>query len=196
MPKYITFLFVLLSFSTIAQQNIDEELIIFVQKGADSEFTQKNIKALVGEMDSANIPTRIIDIEETGSPKEIGFTPHIIYRNYIGNKTYKGRYTSHGRILNFIRTVRRLPQENIDYEEKNTFVWKQERCNILFKLKITEATGNIPANFNQKNFEKEYLNGLKAGFEGAEHASLQEVNNSDERYICPYRSYCQCSCGK
>jgi hypothetical protein len=189
MPKYITFLFVLLSFSTIAQQNIDEELIIFVQKEADSKFTQKNIKVLIEQMEAANIPTRIIDIEKVGSPKEVGFTPHIVYRNHIGNKTYKGRYTSHGRILNFIRTVRRLPQQDIDYEEKNIFVWKQERCNILFKLKITAAKGNLPSDFNLANFEKEYLNGLKIGFERAGYATLQKVNNSDEIFYCNFYPY-------
>ncbi|WMX12515.1 YceI family protein [Aureispira sp. CCB-E] len=189
MPKYITFLILLLSFSTIAQQKIDEELIIFVQKSTDSPFTLENIKALQGYMQERNITTKIIDIDKTGAPKEVGYTPFIVYRNYLGRKIFKGRYTSHKRLLNFIRTVRRLPVENSSYEESNVFVWEKERSNLIIKLKVTEAQGTLPKNFSQKKFQQEYLKGLKEGFDAAKYKKNSLVGNSDELIYCSFYPY-------
>lgn len=189
MPKYITFLVLLLSFSTIAQQKIDEELIIFVQKATDSQFTLDNIKALEAYMLEHNITTKIIDIDKTGAPKEIGYTPFIVYRNHIGQKIFKGRYTSYKRLLNFIRTVRRLPSADISYEEKNVFVWKQERSNLVIKLKITDPQGSLGKSFNAKKFQKEYLKGLKNGFSPAQHKNSTSVGNSDELIYCSFYPY-------
>lgn len=189
MPKYITFLVLFLSFSTIAQQKIDEELIIFVQKTTDSPFTLENIKALEAYMLERNITTKIIDIDKTGAPKEVGYTPFIVYRNHLGRKVFKGRYTSHKRLLNFIRTVRRLPVEEITYPEENVFVWKQERSNLVFKLKITDPQGSLPKNFNATKFNKEYLKGLKEGFTPASYQKTVDVSNSDELIYCSFYPY-------
>lgn len=189
MPKYITFLVLLLSFSTIAQQKIDEELIIFVQKTTDSPFTLDNIKALEAYMLERNITTKIIDIDKIGAPKEVGYTPFIVYRNHIGRKIFKGRYTSHKRLLNFIRTVRRLPIEEVNYKEENVFVWKQERSNLVLKLKITDPQGNLPKNFNANKFKKEYLKGLTKGFAPATYQKNIAVNSSDELMYCSFYPY-------
>jgi hypothetical protein len=189
MPKYITFLVLLLSFSTIAQQKIEEELIIFVQKTTDSPFTLENIKALETYMLEHNITTKIIDIDKTGAPKEVGYTPFIVYRNHIGQKMFKGRYTSHKRLLNFIRTVRRLPIEEVDYKEENVFVWEQERSNLILKLKITDPQGVLPENFDTNKFNKKYLEGLKEGFAPANYQKTIAVNNSDELIYCSFYPY-------
>lgn len=189
MSKYIAFLLLLLSFSTIGQQKIDEELLIFIQKGTDSEFTQKDINQLVVDMEKYKIPAKIIDIETTGVPQEVGFTPFIMYRNYLGNKVYKGRYTSHQRILNFIRTVRNLPPADIDYDEKNVLVWNHDQGKLILKLKITELTGSVPANFNKKKFEQDYLKGLKKGFKGLSYVTKQHVTTSDEMFYCNFYPY-------
>lgn len=189
MPKYITFLVLLLSFSTIAQQKIDEELIIFVQKTTDSQFTLDNIKALEAYMLERNITTKIIDIDKTGAPKEVGYTPFIVYRNHIGRKVFKGRYTSHKRLLNFIRTVRRLPVEEVDYKEENVFVWKHERSNLVIKLKITDPQGDLSQNFTPNKFKIAYLRGLKEGFVPATYQKSIAVNNSDELIYCSFYPY-------
>lgn len=189
MPKYITFLVLLLSFSTTAQQKIDEELIIFVQKTTDSKFTLDNIKALEAYMLERNITTKIIDIDKTGAPKEVGYTPFIVYRNHIGRKFFKGRYTSHKRLLNFIRTVRRLPIEEVDYKEENVFVWKQDRSNLVIKLKITDPQGSLSENFTANQFNIAYLRGLKEGFAPATYQKEVAVNNSDELIYCSFYPY-------
>jgi len=189
MSKYITLILLCLSFSTIAQQKIDEELVIFVQKSTDSEFTTNNISELEAYMKKYKIPTKVIDVEKTGAPKEIGYTPYIVYRNHLGNKVYKGRYTTHKRILNFIRTVRQLPQEPINYEEKDIFVWEQDRTNIIFKLKITDLQGSLAENFNEKQFKKNYLQGLKAGFKDVKFLPKKSINNSEEMFYCNFYPY-------
>jgi polyisoprenoid-binding protein YceI len=189
MPKYITFLVLFLSFSTIAQQKIDEELIIFVQKTTDSPFTLDNIKVLEAYMLERNITTKIIDIDKTGAPKEVGYTPFIVYRNHIGRKVFKGRYTSHKRLLNFIRTVRRLPIEEVDYTEENAFVWEQEHSNLVLKLKITDPQGTLSKKFNTNKFNKEYLKGLKEGFAPANYKKTIAVSNSDELMYCSFYPY-------
>lgn len=189
MPKYITFLLILLSFSTIAQQNTDEELIIFVQKSTDSPFTLDNVNALEAYLLERNITTKIIDIDKTGAPKEVGYTPFIVYRNHIGRKIFKGRYTSHKRLLNFIRTVRRLPIEEVDYKEENVFVWEHERSKLVIKLKITDPKGVLPLGFTLDKFKREYLKGLKEGFAPATYQKAISVSNSDELIYCNFYPY-------
>ena len=189
MPKYISLIFLIFSLSTNAQQKIDEELLIFINKKTDSEFTQSDIRKLEVEMYNNKITTKIIDINEVGAPKDIGYTPYIMYRNYLGNKLYKGRHTSHKRILNFIRTVRRLDQASIDYKEKNIMVWKQERANLMFKLKITSPQGHLPNNFDQKQFDIEVIKGLKQGFKGVQYTKSHRVSNSDDIFYCNFYPY-------
>lgn len=189
MPKYITFLLLLLSFSTIAQQKIDEELVIFVQKSSDSPFTLDNIQTLKNKMKEQAIAVQIIDVDEVGAPKEVGFTPFIVYRNHLGRKIFKGRYTSHKRLLNFIRTVRRLPAEDINYEEQEVLVWKQDRANLLIKLKITTPNGEVPANFDATAFKKQYIKGLQKGFQGAKYYKKHAVSNADELIYCNFYPY-------
>ena len=189
MPKYITTLLLIFSFSAFAQQKAEEELLIFINKKSDSEFTQSNISLLEKDMKSNNIPTRLIDISENGAPVEVAYTPYVLYRNHLGNKLFKGRYTSHKRILNFIRTTRRLPQAAIDYEEKNVIVWKQERANLLFKLKITDPSGTKSAAFDKKKFNKEVLKGLLKGFSGTKYSKNQKVGNTDDIFYCNFYPY-------
>ena len=189
MSKYITLLLVCLSFSTIGQQKLDEELVIFVQKSTDSEFVQNDIEVLKDYMKQYKIATKVINIDKTGTPKEIGYTPYIVYRNHLGNKVYKGRHTTHKRILNFIRTVRQLPKEDINYDEKDVFVWKQDRTNIIFKLKVTDLQGTLPDNFNAKQFKKAYIKALEKGFEEATFAAKKKVNNSEEMFYCNFYPY-------
>ena len=108
MPNYIIAILLIFSFSVSAQQNAEEELLIFINKKTDSEYTLSNIRLLKADMKSYKIAGRIIDISETGAPVEVAYTPYILYRNYLGNKLLKGRYTSHKRILNFIRTMSQI----------------------------------------------------------------------------------------
>lgn len=189
MSKYITLFLLCLSFSTIGQQKLDEELVIFVQKSSDSEFTTNNISELEAYMKKHKVSTKVINVDKMGAPKEVGYTPYIVYRNHLGNKVYKGRYTTHKRILNFIRTVRQLPQENINYEEKDVFVWKQDRTHIIFKLKITDLQGTAPEGFDQQQFKKAYLKGLKKGFAEAHFTHHEQVNNSEEMFYCNFYPY-------
>jgi hypothetical protein len=189
MPKYIILLFLIFSFSAFAQQKADEELLIFINKNTDSEFTQSNISLLERDMKSYKIATRLIDVSQSGAPAEVAYTPYILYRNHLGNKLFKGRYTSHKRILNFIRTTRRLPQAAIDYEENNVMVWKQDRANLLFKLKITEASGTNSATFDQKKFNKELMKGLRKGFTGTKYSKTQKVGNTDDIFYCNFYPY-------
>lgn len=189
MPKYSLLFLLFFSFSTIAQQNIDEELVIFIQKTKESDYTNKNLKELQDFMKSQGVPTKFINIEATGAPAEVGFTPFVVYRNYLGNKIYKGRYATHKRLLNFIRTVRRMPIEEINYEEENVFVWKHPRANLFLKLKVTEPSGNVPAKLKSKKFKQQYLKGLKEGFEQLEYVTSTMVGNSDELMYCNFYPY-------
>ncbi|MCH2023104.1 MAG: YceI family protein [Saprospiraceae bacterium] len=189
MPKYITLIFLIFSLSIYAQQKVDEELLIFINTKTDSEFTKSDINKLKEEMHKNNIPSKIIDVNEKGAPIDIGYTPCIVYRNYLGKKLYKGRHTSHKRILNFIRTVRRLEQSSISYKEKNIIVWKKERANLFFKLKITSPEGVLPDDFDQKQFDKMMIKGIKQGFNEAHYCKSHLVGNSDDIFFCNFYPY-------
>jgi len=168
---------------------IDEEVVIFVQKSKDNAFTAQNIKQLDTFLSTNKIATKIINIEEKGAPAEVSFTPFVVYRNYNGRKIYKGRYTTHRRLLNFIRTVRRTLNQSYDYKQKKVFTWKQERCQVVYKLKVTKPTYASDASKPLADFEQKYLMGLKKGMQAATYQQMYAMDISDAVFYCNFYPY-------
>ncbi len=190
MAKYTIFLLLLLAFSTNAQQTIEEELLIFVQPEQQSEFTKNNLKSLEALLKEQGIRVRQVDVSKVGAPKEVGFTPFLVYRNHLGRKVYKGRYTTHQRLLNFIRTVRRLPETAINYKEQTVFVHEYSRGALLLQPKITPLAGT-DTGIKQEDVQQQALRGLKKGFAQWSYENSYAVSDADELFYVnfyPYRS--------
>lgn len=188
MAKYTIFLLLLLAFSTNAQQSIEEELLIFVQPEQQSEFTKNNLKTLTTLLKEQGIQVQQLDVSKVGAPKEVGFTPFIVYRNHLGRKVYKGRYTTHQRLLNFIRTVRRLPEAAINYQEKEVFVREYDRAALLLKPKITAPTGKTEG-LDLAKINQQALQGLEKSLENWTYNTSYAVTDGDELFYMNFYPY-------
>lgn len=188
MAKYTILLWLLLAFSTNAQQNIEEELLIFVQPNQQSAFTANNLNVLQSTLKEQNIAVKLLDVTQLGAPSEVGFTPFLVYRNHLGRKVYKGRYTTHQRLSNFIRTVRHLPEASINYTEKEVFVKAYPRAALLLKPKITAPTGNTN-NLEQKKALEQALKGLEKGFKEWAYNQEFAVADGDELFYMNFYPY-------
>lgn len=188
MAKYTIFLLLLLAFSTNAQQNIEEELVIFVQAAQQSEFTKNNLKTLEALLKEQGIPVQQLDVSTLGAPPEVSFTPFLVYRNHLGRKVYKGRHTTHQRLLNFIRTVRHLPEAAINYDEKEVFVKEYPRAALLLKPKITSPTGAITGVDLEAAAQKALL-GLKKGLTDYAYHKSYGVSDGEELFYMNFYPY-------
>lgn len=174
----------------ILAQKINEEFVIFWQKNAESAFTQNNIKALTEHLDQKGFKYTLLDIEKTGAPAEVTFTPFIVYQNHLGRRIYKGRYTTHNRILNFARTMRFVEEKQRSYEKENVFVWENGKSKIYLDIKITKLNG-VKKGYNAKAFMEEAYKGLKAGLTKYQLKEKATVTLSDETFymnLYPYQS--------
>lgn len=188
MAKYTIFLLLLLAFSTNAQQTIEEELLIFVQPEQQSEFTKNNLKTLEALLKEQGIQVQQINVSALGAPKEVSFTPFIVYRNHLGRKVYKGRHTTHKRLLNFIRTVRHLPEASIHYDEKEVFVKEYPRAALLLKPKITAPTGSI-IGVDLDAAAQKALTGLKKGLSNCSYHNSYKVTDGEELFYMNFYPY-------
>lgn len=190
----IRFLLFFLLFAIMLQaqsETLREELVVFTDPLRDSEFTKNMLQELEQSLQEQSIPVRFIDVRKDGAPQEVGFTPFIVYRNHLGHKVYKGRYTTQQRLLNFIRTVRHLPEAPIAYEEENVFTWEFPKAWLVLKPKITDLSGHLPPNMSNKEFRAQALEGLQQGFGHVSYKKKQGLTDSDEMMYTnfyPYRA--------
>ena len=142
MPFVQILISLLMGLSTYAQEAPFEDVILFVDKKENSAFVIEDIQKLQKFLSDNQISSTVIDIRTEGAPEEVAYTPCIVYRNQNGHQFYKGKHTTHKRLLNYIKTVRGLSPEPIDYSEKNVFVWQKDQAKLIFKIKITPPTGS------------------------------------------------------
>ncbi len=162
----LVLLFVLPILCTAQENSNQEEVIVFIQKSKESDFTIKKILELEVFIRDLGIPVKVVDIEAKGAPKEVKYTPFIVYQNYLGRKIYKGRYTTLNRLKNFITTVQYIPSDVGKYPVSNALVWKEGRTEFFVQTKITPLEGEIPDEFNPALFMKEAWEGIHKGMEG------------------------------
>lgn len=143
-----------------------ERLIVFVQPGAsevDTTFRQTQlpqIEALAREM---GVPVRVVDAKK-GAPEEVAITPLIVFQNHRGRSIYQGRTTTLGRIQNFIRTARFVPQGKEPLERFGIPIWEKGRTRIWAPIKVSSVTGTVPDGYDDEQFRKEALESLSSGF--------------------------------
>ena len=159
----LCFLFLsILSIRAIAQ----DQVIVFVQKGelVSEDFKNNSYPELEVFANKQNIDITIIDVLEKGAPPEVMLTPMLVFQNERGRSFYKGRYLMLPKIKNFIRTVRRVPQENTIEKAGEHPVWISGKSVSKAKIKVTELSGDLPVNFNQAAFLAEGKKCIKKAF--------------------------------
>ncbi len=140
-----------------------EKLIVFIQKGKESEFTIKHIYKLDSFAKAIGVPCKIVDVETAGAPPEVKYTPFIVYQNYLGRKVYKGRYNTLNRLKNFISTVQFMPSDAGEYTVSNALVYEEGRSKFFVQSKITPLAGTIPEGFDPALFMKDVWAGIRRG---------------------------------
>lgn len=127
-----------------------EQLIVFINSQSPI-LNEKDINALKKLADDIAVDLNISDIAE-GAPKEVTYTPSIVFQNYSGRSFYYGRYKKISRIKNFVRTARLAHQADTEHVKKDILVLKNGRTAITAPIKLTELSGKVPKGFDQADF--------------------------------------------
>ena len=191
MPKHLFIVF--FSFLLIVTQQLNaqipEELIVFTQN-SDSDFTKKTIDSLQKYTNARNIPMKVVVIAQ-GVPKYLSYTPCMVYQNHLGRSMYKGRLTSFGRILNFVRMVRNAP---LGLEEKTLdeshLVYQEGLSKVLFEYKITEPNGEgIKKIKDMDAFIKTAKTGIEEGFKQIKNLANIQVPTASWKFYMSFYPY-------
>lgn len=95
----------------------------------------------------------IVKDAKNGLPKEVRSLPSLYFQNKKGRSKYYGRYTNISRLKNFIRISKMAHQKEESNIKEMVLVWKEGRTDVTAPLKITDLTGAIPSDFDQKEFK-------------------------------------------
>lgn len=144
-----------------AQENSLDQLIIFFDK-TQPILTEEDKNAFKVLAQKANITLQYEDVS-TGAPKEITYTPMILFQNHLGRSFYYGRYKNTSRLQNFIRTSRLAHQQQTENIKKDKLVWLNERAMVTASIKVTELKGTLPKKYSEEYFQKEMKNAIVSG---------------------------------
>lgn len=109
-----------------------------------------NIETLAKENDLELIFKDVND----GMPKEINFTPSIVFQNANGRSFYYGRYKNMSRMKNFIRASKLSHQRPLPNYKREILVLKEGKTEVMAPLKLTALEGDIPKKYNEVEFIK------------------------------------------
>ena len=194
----LTFAGLLLSFCLMTAQIADaasetEQLIIFVQpqdSPVDEMFMQRSLPEIQNMAQSMGIDVHVVDATR-GVPRSVTLTPLIVFQNYRGRSIYQGRTTTPGRIRNFIRTSRYVPQGEEPNRRTNIPVWSRDRSRLWAPLKVASVTGTPPQNYRRDKFTAEALDNIKKGFRKFKLQKTAELGRADRGFwmdFYPWRS--------
>jgi len=127
-----------------------EQLILFINSTIPI-LNEDDLDALKKLADDIEVELKVSDVAE-GAPKEVTYTPSIVFQNSEGRSFYYGRYKKTSRVKNFVRTARLAHQDNATNSKKNILVWKNGRTAVTAPIKLTQMTGDVPKGFDQADF--------------------------------------------
>ncbi len=127
-----------------------EQLIVFINSQSPI-LNDDDMSALKKLAEDIEVELKISDIVDA-APKEVTYTPSIVFQNYSGRSFYYGRYKKISRIKNFVRTGRLAHQTDTENVKKNILVLKNGRTTVTAPIKLTELSGKVPNGFDQTDF--------------------------------------------
>ena len=166
--RYVLFVLVLLAmpFSSGRAVTEHEQLLVFLQPGVsevDEVFQREQLPGIRAIAETMGVSFHLID-GRRGAPEAVALTPLIVYQNHRGRSIYQGRTTTPGRIRNFIRTSRFVPQGEAPNRRKDIPVWQLGRERVWAPLKVSSLTGSRPDDYDDADFRAEALAGIARGF--------------------------------
>ncbi len=164
--KHLLSLLTLLLFALASAAQSSGQLLVFVDssKPVSKHFTAESLPMVKAMAAERNLEVQVIEIAE-GAPKEVTFTPQIVFQNHLGRSLYRGRYTTIERLTNFVRTVTNAPQANANNPKVNTPVIQTGRAVVGTPIKITPLSGTVPVGFDQEIFQEEALEVIGTGLQ-------------------------------
>ncbi len=168
------------------------ELVIFVNSGAsevDRSFQADHlpkIRAVAAELGAA---LRVIDVRD-GAPAEVTITPLVVYQNWRGRSIYVGRYTTHDRIRNFVRTSRSVPQGADPLVRRDLPIVRLERAAIGAPLKVAAVTGDPPRDYAAAAFAAEALQAVTGAFERFKPQAEITLRRGDRLFYMDFNPWC------
>lgn len=157
------------------------ELLLIYQKGdheVSKDFQDNYIPKIEAMAKEQGIVVKQVEI--TGkAPKGIQATPAIVFQNHLGRSVYTGRYHYVNKIKTFIRTVKRMPQRNVENEKHDVLVWKNGGSTVLTPIKIGSLSGVVPKGFDSGKFKKGALKAISKGMGRYKYAAKYLANRPD-----------------
>lgn len=169
------------------------ELLLFYQNGDDAvtEDFRNNFVPKIREMaESQDISVKEVSVTDV-APELIHATPAVVFQNHLGRSLYIGRYHYVDKIKTFIRTVKRMPQQDVVNEKHDVLVWNEGRATVLTPVKVTELGGTLPAGFDQAKFKKAALKAIDKGMARYKLSKHYEARRTDRLMYSafyPFRS--------
>lgn len=189
LTKVTVFLFSLgfLAASAGFVQASEEALVVFVQPQAevDAAFISGWLPAADSLAQSLGIELKTIEVE-AGVPEGIDLTPLFVYQNHLGRSVYQGRWKTLGRLRNFVRTSRSIPQGEALLDREGVLVSEVEAMKVVASLKITEPAGSPPENFDYAQFLEKSRAAIATGAELFEQADQAQLTRTDRTFYMDY----------
>lgn len=188
----LSLLSLLSGFVGFAQEPLSkEEFIIFEQAEGQTAYTDSCLTAIVKRVEALNVPVRRIAIDSQPLPLEVTYLPAMVYQNPLGRSFYRGRYSSLDRVVHFIRTVRRIPQQQADYNIKEALTWEAGRARVHIIPKVTPLQGAGAGRVDAAAFQTKALQQLAKNMQRFEYRDSAAASFFDHYIymdIHPYRN--------
>lgn len=167
------------------------ELIVFV--GSDTSAVRRSfetqhlpaIKKIAGEL---NISTKIVEASN-GVPDEVAITPLLVFQNHRGRSIYQGRYTTHDRVRNFLRTSMYVTQGSESLVRRDTPVWQMGRAKIAAPIKIAPVSGTKPPGYDHAKFTAQSTKEVVGAFEHFRLVPEVRLGRSDRMFYMDFNPW-------
>ncbi len=183
LKQILILLFSLSAWAVFAQQK-QEQIIVFLQEKStdvEEDFKENILPSLEKYAADEHIEIIVKKVEE-GIPKEVFFTPAVVFQNKLGRSFYTGRLNQVSKVKNFIRTSRLIPQKGKGIPKKNILIWQNERMKIAAPIKITELNGDLPEDFDMKEFLGNANAAAQKGTDNFKLVSSTTLNRMDRSF--------------
>ncbi len=191
MPKlfflFFSYLFPFGLQSQISETTNSDQLIVFIQginSEVELEFKEKTLPGIENLAKEVNLDFIIYNITDS-APKEIKYTPAIVFHNKKEHFIYRGKWNKIEHIEHFIKNRQKNIIDKKENTNKNNLLWAWGRTRISIKTEINSLQGKVPKKFNHKHFLEQAQMGIE---KGTPRAHFKNHNSGDQQFKMVFHS--------